>query len=226
MKVEIWSDVVCPFCYIGKRRFEEAMRRFDHSSEVTVEWKSFQLNPDLETNPDISISEYLAQAKGWTDEQVEQMNERITRMAAETGLQYNLDKTVAANSFDAHRLIQFAKTENLAGETAEALFGAYFIEGKNLDDRQMLLDIASGVGLDVETAEQMLNADNFSGAVEKNIREAERMNIRGVPFYLFNRQYAISGARPPERFEKALKKARNENRPAVEISTFDGTSGP
>lgn len=224
MKVEIWFDVMCPFCYVGKRRFEEALQQFNHSEEVYIDWKSFQLNPDTEPDSDTSINEYLADVKGWTSEQVQKMNQRIKKMAATVGLEYNLDDTVIANSFNAHRLIQYAKTQNKSDEAVEALFRAFFKEGKNLENRETLLEIASDIHLDPSETREMLEVDNFTGAVKKNIQEARRMNIGGVPFFLFNRQFAISGAQKVERYVHALEKSWKEEQPPVELSTFDDST--
>ncbi len=221
MKVEIWFDIVCPFCYIGKRRFEAALKQFDHSDEVTIEWKSFQLNPDLKSKSDISINEYLAKVKGWTPEQVKKMNQRITEMAETVGLEYNLANTGVANSFTAHRLIQYSKTQDKSDEAVEALFRAYFIDGKNLEDQETLLTIASDINLDIAEAKEMLQVDNFTGAVKKNVQEARRMNIGGIPFFLFNRQFGVSGAQKTERFISALEKSWKEEQPPVELSTLD-----
>lgn len=224
MKVEIWFDIVCPFCYIGKRRFENAVQQFDHAAEVDVEWKSFLLNPDLKTKSDRSINEYLAEVKGWTSEQVQKMNQRISEMAETVGLEYNLADTVVADSFTAHRLIQYAKTQDKSDEAVEALFRAYFIDGKNVEDRDTLLEIASAINLDAAEAKEMLQVDNFTGSVKKNVQEARRMNIGGVPFFLFNRQFAVSGAQTTERFLSALQKSWNEEQPPVELSTLDTSS--
>lgn len=224
MKVEIWFDVICPFCYVGKRRFEEALQQFNHSDEVYIDWKSFQLNPDTKTDSETSINEYLADVKGWTSEQVQKMNQRIKKMAATVGLEYNLDDTVIANSFNAHRLIQYAKTQNKSDEAVEALFRAFFREGKNLENRDTLLEIASDLHLDPSETREMLEVDNFTGAVKKNMQEARRMNIGGVPFFLFNRQFAISGAQKVERYVDALEKSWKEEQPPVELSTLDDST--
>lgn len=224
MKVEIWFDVMCPFCYVGKRRFEEALQQFNHSDEVYIDWKSFQLNPDTRTDSDTSINEYLADIKGWTSEQVKKMNERIKSMAETVGLEYNLDDTVIANSFNAHRLIQYAKTQNKSDDAVEALFRAFFKEGKNLENRETLLEIASDIHLDPSETREMLEVDNFTGTVKKNVQEARRMNIGGVPFFLFNRQFAISGAQKVERYLEALEKSWKEEQPPVELSTFDDST--
>lgn len=210
MKVEIWSDVMCPFCYIGKRRFEQALDQFEYADDIKVEWKSFQLNPDMETDPDLNINDYLADVKGWSPEQAQQMNQRVTDMAAEMGLEYNMDEAVVANSFDAHRLVQFAKDYNKGSEAEEALFRAYFTEGKNIADHGTLAKIADDIGLDGDKVTNMLDSDQYANAVKHDIQIASGMNIQGVPFFVFGRKYAVSGARETSVFLKALKQSWNE----------------
>lgn len=210
MKIEIWSDVACPFCYIGKRRLEEALNGFEHQSDVEIEWKSFQLNPELKTNKIQSIHEYLAEAKGWTVEYAKQMGEQVTAMAEEVGLNYNMDTTVVANTFNAHRLIQFAKTQNLGDAIEEALFKAYFMEGKNIDSKTELIEIAVSIGLNATEAEKVLDEKQFSEQVEFDAYEAQQIGVRGVPFFVFNRKYGISGAQPLEVFTRTLDQAYAE----------------
>lgn len=210
MKIEIWSDVACPFCYIGKRRLEEALNGFEHQSDVEIEWKSFQLNPELKTNKIQSIHEYLAEAKGWTIEYAKQMGEQVTAMAEEVGLNYNMDATVVANTFNSHRLIQFAKTQNLGDAIEEALFKAYFMEGKNIDSKTELIEIAVSIGLNAAEAEKVLDEKQFSEQVEFDAYEAQQIGVRGVPFFVFNRKYGISGAQPLEVFTRTLDQAYAE----------------
>jgi predicted DsbA family dithiol-disulfide isomerase len=210
MKVEIWSDVMCPFCYIGKKRFEKALEQFEYADDIDVDWKSFQLNPGMETDPDININDYLAKAKGWSPEQAQQMNQRVTDMAKEEGLEYNMNQAVVANSFDAHRLIQLAKEHDKGGEAEEALFYAYFTEGKNIADHKTLAAIASEIGLNTEETNNMLGSNQYANQVKHDIEIANSINIRGVPFFLFARKYAVSGARGTEIFLKALKQSWND----------------
>lgn len=210
MKIEIWSDVACPFCYIGKRRMEEALSGFEHQSEVEIEWKSFQLNPELKTNKTQSIHEYLAEAKGWTIEYARQMGEQVSAMAEEVGLHYNMDATVVANTLNAHRLIQYAKTKNLGDAIEEALFIAYFMNGKNIDSQAELIEIAESVGLNAVDAEKVLVEKQFSEQVEFDAYEAQQIGVRGVPFFVFNRKYGISGAQPLEVFTRTLNQAYAE----------------
>lgn len=205
MEVEIWSDVMCPFCYIGKRRFENALENFEYNDEIEITWRSFQLNPDMETDPDASINEYLAKAKGWSFEQAQQMNKRVTDMAAGEGLEYNMDQAVVANSYDAHRLAHFAKDRGKADEMEEALFKAYFTDGKNIADHQTLIELAESIGIDPTEAKSILESDKYANAVNHDIQLAQNINITGVPFFLFDRKFAVSGARETEFFFKSTE---------------------
>ena len=200
---------MCPFCYIGKRRFENAMENFEYNDEVKISWRSFQLNPDMETEPDANINEYLAKAKGWSVKQAQQMNQRVTDMAAEEGLEYNMNQAVVANSYDAHRLVQFSKDRGKASEMEEALFKAYFTDGKNIADHQTLIDLAEAVGIDPTEAKSILESDKYANAVNHDIQLAQNINITGVPFFLFGRKFSVSGARETEVFLKALKQSWN-----------------
>jgi len=226
MKVEIWSDVMCPFCYIGKRRFEQALANFEHADEVEVEWKSFQLNPEMKTQPDKSVTEHLAEVKGWSLEQADQMNRHVSDMAAEVGLEYNLDEAVVANSFQAHRFAHYAKRQGKGNKAEEALFKAYFTDGKNTDDRATLIELGDEIGLDVEEVKKVLKSDRYTNAVKQDIMAAKNLGINGVPFFLFNRKYAISGAREAEVFTQALSKSwsewKNDNE-AVEVKVKSET---
>ncbi|MEI7906350.1 MAG: DsbA family oxidoreductase [Bacteroidota bacterium] len=207
MKVEIWSDVMCPFCYIGKRRFENALEQFPGKEHVEIEWKSFQLNPDMKTDPSKSINNFLAEHKGISVAQAKQMNDRVTAMAAEVGLQYDFDKAIAANSFDAHRLSHFAKRYGKQDAVEEALFKAYFTEGKNTADHETLVALAAEAGLNADETRAMLSGTDFADAVNNDIYEAQQVGARGVPFFVFDNTYAVSGAQPSELFLQMLKKA-------------------
>ena len=210
MKIEIWSDVMCPFCYIGKRHFEKALEGFPGKADIEVEWKSFQLNPDMETAPGRHINEYLAEKKGWTVEQARQANEYVTGMAAAAGLQYDMDQAVVANSFDAHRMIQLAKSLGKGDIMEENLFRAYFTEGKNIADHHTLTGLAENAGIDREKAAAVLAGDQFQDAVEKDLYEAQQIGVRGVPFFVLNNHYAVSGAQPVEAFTGAITTAWQE----------------
>lgn len=228
MKVEIWSDVMCPFCYIGKRRFEEAMQQFPHKDKVEVEWKSFQLNPDMQTDPNTSINQYLADVKGWTLDYARQMNNHVTQMAAEAGLTYNMDNAVVANSFKAHRFTHLAKKHGLGEAAEEALFKAYFTDSRNVDDDATLIELGISIGLDAETVKTTLQSNAFADDVRRDIAVAQQLGIRGVPFFVMDQKYGVSGAQAVEVFSQTLDKAFNEwnqQRPAIQVT--DGpTCGP
>jgi predicted DsbA family dithiol-disulfide isomerase len=210
MEIEIWSDIMCPFCYIGKRRLEEALAKFEHAGEIQINWKSFQLNPDMPTMPGKNIIEYLAEIKGWSLEQSHEMHEHVSQMAKEVGLVYDYDKAVVANSFDAHRLIQFAK-KHMKGDLAEErLFKAYFTEGKNIADQEVLKALGIEIGLDENELSQVLTSDAFAEEVQQDIYEAQQVGVRGVPFFVLNRKYGISGAQPTAIFLNALNQSYQE----------------
>lgn len=201
---------MCPFCYIGKRKIEAALAQFPHADEVTIEWKSFQLNPAMKTDPSKNVIEHLAETKQISLEQAKQMNEYVTKMAAEVGLTYDLNNAVVANSFNAHRLTHFAKTKGKQLEAEEALFKAYFTDGKNTDDLQTLLELGVSIGLPEEETRSVLESSRFTEDVNRDIQQAQQLGIRGVPFFLFDGKYAISGAQERSVFQKTLAKAHSE----------------
>ncbi|WP_259068177.1 DsbA family oxidoreductase [Mucilaginibacter sp. X4EP1] len=230
MKVEIWSDVMCPFCYIGKRRFEDALQQFENKEEIEIEWKSFQLNPDLETNTAINIDQYLADVKGWTIDHARDLNAHVTQMAAEVGLTYNFDKAIVANSFKAHRFSHLAKKNGLGIEAEEQLFKAYFTDGKNIDDVNTLVKLGEEIGLDTTEVRQALESNAYAGDVKHDIAEAQQLGIKGVPFFVMNNKYAVSGAQAVPVFEQTLQKAyaewQNEH-PKPKFEIIEGEScGP
>jgi len=224
MKIEIWSDVMCPFCYIGKRRFEEALQNFEHKDKVEVEWKSFQLNPDLKTDPNINITQYLADIKGWTLDYAKQVNNQVTEMAAGVGLAYDFDRAVVANSFDAHRFAHLAKKHNLGDEAEEALFKAYFTEGRNIADHDTLMELGNEMGLDEAEVKQILANGDYAGAVKHDIAEAGYLGIQGVPFFVMNGKYAVSGAQMVPVFTETLEKAYDEWEKEKPLTIIDGDS--
>ncbi len=207
MKVDIWSDVRCPFCYIGKRKFELALDKFDHKDEVEIEWHSFELDPNAATRPDVNATDYLAEIKGQTRQWAEEMQEYVSKAALEVGLPFNLDNSVVANSFNAHRLIQFAKSQALGDEIEEQLFTAYFIEGKNIDDKAALTAIGASAGLDEAAVSAMLDSDAFTDEVRMDEKVAQQIGISGVPFFIIDQKLAVSGAQPPETFLGAMEQA-------------------
>jgi predicted DsbA family dithiol-disulfide isomerase len=207
MIVEVWSDVMCPFCYIGKRKFEAALARFEHRDHVQLVWKSYQLAPDMKTDPTLSINDYLAAHKGITAGEAEEMHAHVTEMAAAAGLEYNFNRTVVANSFDAHRFIHFAKQAGRQNEAEETLFHAYFTDGKNIADLDTLIHLGTGIGLDAAALRSALENGSFADDVRADIYEARQVRVQGVPFFLFDGKYTVQGARDSEVFLQTLEKS-------------------
>jgi predicted DsbA family dithiol-disulfide isomerase len=210
MKIEIWSDIMCPFCYIGKRRLEAALAQFPEKEQIEIEWRSFQLDPDMQRQPGKDLYQYLAERKGMSREQSVQMHEQVTQMAKDAGLDYHFDKAVIANSFDAHRLIQFAKTKGLGDAAEERIFHAYFTEGLDVGDLAVLTTLAEEIGLETADVTAVLNSNAFADAVDADVRESQRIGVRGVPFFVLDRKYGISGAQPAEAFKQAIEQAFGE----------------
>lgn len=228
MKIEIWSDIMCPFCYIGKRRLETALGGFEFADQVKIEWKSFLLNPDMQTDPSKSTLEYLAETKGWSKDQTKEITQQVVEMASGEGLEYHMDKTVVANARNAHRLLHLAKSMGKGNEMKERLLKGYFTEGANIDDKNTLLGFALALGIENERAEKCLDSDEFSEMVDQDIYESRLIGVRGVPFFVIDRKYAISGAQPHEVFEQTLMKAWEEhlkNNPVLNtVRSEQGTS--
>jgi predicted DsbA family dithiol-disulfide isomerase len=224
MKVEIWSDVVCPFCYIGKRKFENALAQFVPRGEVQVEWKSFQLTPDFVPTPGESIHASLAKKKGVPEAEGRRMNDYMTQAAKEVGLDYQFDKAIPANTFLAHQLIHFAAHNGQQGAMKERLFAAYYLEGQNLNDADTLVKLATEIGLDADAARQALAAGTYANEVRRDEYEAQQIGVRGVPFFVFEDKYAVSGAQPSEVFAEVLDKVWEEAHPKTQPVLL--TDGP
>jgi len=204
MKIEIWSDVVCPFCYIGKKRFDEALLQFKHLDKIDIVWKSYQLNPNQVTNPNQSAIQSLAENKGITLEEAKSMSDYVTDMAKTVGLNYNFDKTITANTFKAHCFAHYAKTKGKQTDAEEALFKAYFIDGLNIDDESTLVNIGKTLGFDETELKNALQNNAFSKEVYQDIYEARQVGVQGVPYFIFNDKYVISGAQDSKTFLRAL----------------------
>ncbi|MDN5586323.1 MAG: DsbA family oxidoreductase [Brevibacterium sp.] len=211
MRIEIWSDIACPWCYIGKRRFETALDGFAHKDDIEVEWRSYQLDPSLPDHYAGTETEYLSQAKGMPVEQVRQMFDHVTQQAAGEGLDYDFDSIVVANSFTAHRLLHLANTHGVMSQAKEELLSGHFEKGRNIGDLEYLAEVAQTVGIDADEARRVLSTDEYTTEVESDITEAQSLGANGVPFFVIDRRYAISGAQPPEAFTKALETAWSES---------------
>ena len=214
MKVEIWSDIVCPFCYIGKRKFEKALNSFTQKENVEVVWRSFQLDPDLKQVPGQSVHQYLAKRKGVSAEEGKRMNDSMSQMAKEVGLHYKFDEAIINNTMDAHRLSHLALQHGLQNEVEEKLFAAYYTEGKDIGDVETLVQVGESAGLKGIEIRNMLASDDFVQAVQLDQYEAQQVGARGVPFFVFNDKYAVSGAQPSELFTQVLDKIWEEEHPA------------
>lgn len=215
MKIEIWSDIMCPFCYIGKRKFEKALEQFTNKDKVEVIWHSYVLQPTVKYVPGRSIYEFLSDIKGISVEQAQEMNAYVANIASQEGLTFDFDKVIVANSFDAHRLIHMATQYGLQDKAEEYLFSAHFTEGKNISDHETLVELGVKIGLDRQEVIQNLSSGEYTNEVKRDLHEAQNMGIRGVPFFVINRKYGISGAQPSELFLQALQKAWEEEYPQL-----------
>jgi predicted DsbA family dithiol-disulfide isomerase len=211
MKIEIWSDIMCPFCYIGKRHLAKALESFPGRDSVEITWKSYQLDPTIPMSFEepVGVYEYLADRKGWSLEQSEQMHERVVEMAASVGLEYNFDKAVVANSLYAHRVIQLAKEKGLDDAIEEIFFRAYFTEGRDLASVEELVVLGEEVGLAEEDIRVAIASEEYAYRVSQDIQEGVNLGVRGVPFFVFDRKYGISGAEPIQVFIDTLNQTQH-----------------
>lgn len=224
MKVEIWSDVMCPFCYIGKREFENALARFPEKDKVVVEWKSFQLDPTAPKRSPDDMYTMLAKKYGKSRDEAKGMVQGVVDRAKTVGLHYEMDKAVMANSYDAHRLIQLAKSKGKGDAIEERLFKAHFMEGADIADTATLQRLGEEVGLDKAEVAALWTGDAFGDAVRSDIQMAQRIGVRGVPFFVVDNKYAVSGAQASDHFLGALQQAWNE-RPAPMLKEVGGADG-
>ncbi|HLZ23781.1 MAG TPA: DsbA family oxidoreductase [Ktedonobacterales bacterium] len=219
MKVEIWSDVVCPWCYIGKRRFESALTQFAHRDQVEVTWRSYQLDPQAPRETGQTVTETLARKYGVSVEQATAMNDRVSTLAAQEGLEYHLENASYSNTFDAHRLIHLAATRHLQHEAEERFFKAYFTEGAALNEAETLVRIAAEVGIPADDARAVLSTDAYADEVRADEQRAGILGIRGVPFFVIDEKYGVSGAQPSDVFGKVLEQAWAESHPLITIGS-------
>ncbi|UUZ91830.1 DsbA family oxidoreductase [Paenibacillus sp. P25] len=203
MKVEIWSDYVCPFCYIGKRRFEAALEEFPHKTQVEVVYRSFELDPSAKRDLGHDVHDMLASKYGMSREQAKAMNDNVTEQARTVGLAYHFDTAIPTNTFDAHRLTHFAAKHGKMHEVAERSLRAYFTESKHIGDHEALAALAAEAGLDRDEALRMLAGGEFAQEVRHDEEEAARLGVRGVPFFVIDRKYAVSGARACRSFHSS-----------------------
>lgn len=217
MKVEIWSDVACPWCYIGKRHFESALAQFPQHEQVEIVWRSYQLDPSAPQDSTQTTTEALAKKFGGS-EKVKMMHERVTQVAAEAGLEYHLDNAIYDNTFDAHRLIHFAAHKNLQGEAKERLLKAHFTEGAAVANIDELVRLGSEIGLDADEVRAALESDAYADDVKADFQRGRMFGVQGVPFFAIDEKYGISGAQPTEVFTEVLEKAWSESHPLISFS--------
>lgn len=210
MKIEIWSDIMCPFCYIGKRQLEKALEEFPNV-EFEIEWKSFQLDPSITPQSGKDVYTFLAERKGISVEQSVEMHKGVVERAKSVGLDYHFDKAIISNSLTAHRIIQFAKTKKAGDKMEEIFFKAYFTDGRDLNNDSTLVELASQAGLNpADVQEVVQNEDLYLIEVKTDIDEAQEIGVQGVPFFVFDRKYAVSGAQPLETFVQTITEVKNK----------------
>ena len=215
MKVEIWSDIVCPFCYIGKRKFENALHSFDQKDKVEIVWRSFQLDADLKQIKGQSVDEYLGIRKGTSTEKGKEMNAYMAGVAKEVGLEYNFDIAIINNTMNAHRLSHLAAKHGIQNTMEEALFDAYYTKGKDIGDVETLTEIGISAGLNKADIDTLFASDEYTDAVRMDQVEAAQIGVQGVPFFVFNNKYAVSGAQPTDVFKEILAKAWEDEKPEI-----------
>jgi len=226
MRIEIWSDVVCPWCYIGKRRLEQALAEFDHGDQVEVVYRSFELDPSAPQEAVETTVEALARKWGTDVAGARQAMARGDEVAAEVGLHFRHHDAPRARTIDAHRLLHLARDLGLQAELKEALLAAYFTRGESMGDHDVLRKAAADVGIDPSRADEVLTSDQYADAVEADLREAVSLGASGVPFYVVDRKYGISGAQPTEVFAQVLDKAWSESHPTLDLTGGADACGP
>lgn len=210
MKIEIWSDFICPFCYIGKRRFEAALEKFPHYKSVFTEYKSYELDPGADQYTKWNMYELLGNKYNMTIEEIKTSITNLTEQAAEIGIIYNFEHIQRTNTFDAHRLAQYATRQNKSDKMIEQLFKAHLTESKHIDEHHTLIELAREIGLDIEEVETLLASCKYTKSVRSDQEQAEEIGIQDVPFFVINEKYAISGAQPVEVFLDVLEQVWEE----------------
>lgn len=207
MRVDIWSDVVCPFCYIGKKRLEAAAAQA--GVELEVHWHSYELDPEAPVRQEVSNSERLAQKYSRTLAEVEEMQRNIAAMAADEGIQFNWENANSGNTFNAHRIIHLAQSKGLGSEAKEAFFYSYMTQGLPIGERETIEDVAARIGLNPVEVDDLLNSDEFADFVKFDEDVArDQLKVTGVPFFVFDQRIALAGAQPREVFLQVMEKAQ------------------
>ncbi len=221
MKIELWSDFACPFCYIGKKRFEKALSNFKHKEEVEVVYKAYQLNPNAPKVMKGTAYANFASSHNMSEAQAKERFNMFTENAKTVGLVYNYDIIQMTNSFDAHRIAKWANTLGKEAVVTDRFMHAYFSEGKNLADVDTLVELCKGIGLDETEARKVLNTNLFADLVKEQMNESRQIGVQGVPFFVVNRKYGISGAQQEEYFAGALEQIWDEEHPIQDLNDQD-----
>ncbi len=216
MQLEIWSDIACPWCYVGKRRIEAALSQFEHEDQVDVTWRSFELDPTTPAEVSGSPVERLAAKYGMSVEQAQESEARLTAVAAEDGLEYHLDKQRMGNTFDGHRVIHLAAEHGLQDAMEERLFRARLSEGEQISDHQFLVQAAAEVGVPEEETRAVLESERFTEEVRDDERLAQALGINGVPMFVVDRKFGASGAQPPEQLLALLQHGWENREPQLQ----------
>jgi predicted DsbA family dithiol-disulfide isomerase len=225
MHVEIWSDIACPWCYIGKRRFESALAAFEHRDDVTVTWRSFELDPGAPRERGVDGATHLAEKYGTSREQALAMHQRMTDVAAEEGLEFRFDRARGGNTFDAHRLLHLAAAHGAQDAMKERLMRAYLTEGEAIGDPGTLERLAIDAGLPADEVRELLVGDRFADEVRGDEHTAAQLGIHAVPFFVVDRAMGASGAQPPEVFAELLRRGW-EARAAIPVVAGGEACGP
>lgn len=223
LKIQIWSDIMCPFCYIGKRRLENAIDQFGHQDSIEIEWKSFQLDPNFIASEGDNLAEHLAEKYRKDQEWALESLKNTAQTAANSGLEFHFEKVTMANSFNAHRLLHLAKQQQLGSELKELLFKAYFTDGKDVNDTETLKELAIKAGLEAQTIDSVLTSDAFDKEVQQDILRAQQIGVQGVPFFVFDNKYAVSGAQYEQTFLNVLEKVWEEGQFQSKITILNSS---
>jgi len=222
MKIEVWSDIACPFCFIGKNRLENALTSSGLKDLVSLDYKTFLLNPEQKTDTGLSLADYMVKIKGMPNEQIISMFKQITETGKSVNIDFNFENVIPANTLKAHKLLQLSSTAGKQSEVKSSLFKAYFQEGKNIDDEEVLISIGREQGILESEIQNAFKSEEIHQKINSDLREAAEYGISGVPFFIFNQKYAVSGAQSEEVFRQVLDKVAEEEKAEKKLQIIDG----
>lgn len=219
--IKIWSDLMCPFCFIGKNHLTKAIDELGLGDQVEIEWKSFQLDPTIPEDIDATNLDYLSQSKGWSIEQTKEMLQHVTDMGKNAGVDFHFENQKVTNSLKAHRILKTAQDKGLGNDAQSILFKAYFTDGVDFNKEEELVNLGLKIGLNAEEIQNAIQDQELNNRIQQDILEAQQAGVRGVPFFVFNDKYAMSGAQPTESFKECLSQLIEEKK----LTTFGDESG-